>query len=202
MNIFDLFEFYFLILFYVVFIGRSIMLKLTGTNPFALGKEKKGLNSFIEILFIPVLLFWSWEVLRQSMNIDILILPGFIYEKLHLSIFVGLSGIVLTLAGFVLFIAALVSFGDSWRIGIDKEKPADLVTKGVFRFSRNPVFLFIDLYFFGTFLVYSSLFFGLSFVIVALLLQYQIVQEETYLKKIYGEKYTKYMEKTPRYFGF
>jgi protein-S-isoprenylcysteine O-methyltransferase Ste14 len=136
------------------------------------------------------------------MNIDILILPGFIYEKMHLSIFVGLSGIILTLAGFALFIAALVSFEDSWRIGIDKEKPAELVTGGVFRFLRNPVFLFIDLYFLGTFLVYPSLFFGLSFVIMALLLQYQIVQEEKQLTKIYGEKYTKYMEKTPRYFAF
>jgi protein-S-isoprenylcysteine O-methyltransferase Ste14 len=186
----------------MAFIGRSIKLRLTGTNPFVIGKGKKGLKEFVEILFIPVLVFWSWEVLRQSMNIDISILPGFIYEKLQLSIFVGLSGITLTIAGFVLFIMALVSFGDSWRIGIDNGKPADLITEGVFRFSRNPVFLFIDLYFLGTFLVYPSLFFGLSFVIVALLFQYQIVQEEKHLKKIYGEKYAKYMEKAHRYFGF
>jgi hypothetical protein len=37
--------------------GRSIMLRLTGSNPFVMGKGKKGLNEFIEVLFIPVLIF-------------------------------------------------------------------------------------------------------------------------------------------------
>jgi len=177
------------------------MLRLTGTNPFVIGKGKVGLRAFIEILLVLCLLFWSLEVLRQSMHIDISILPGFIYESLQLSIFVGLSGIVLTLAGFLLFVMALVSFGDSWRVGIDNEESGDLVTEGVFRFSRNPVFLFVDSYFLGTFLVYPSVFFGVFLVIVASLMHYQIIQEEKHLKESYGEKYATYMEKTPRYFG-
>jgi protein-S-isoprenylcysteine O-methyltransferase Ste14 len=177
------------------------MLRLAGTNPFVIGKGKVGLEAVIEILLVMCLLFWSWEVLRQSISIGTSILPEFIYENLHFSVFVGLSGIVLALAGFMLFISALVSLGDCWRIGIDREKPGDLVTGGVFRFSRNPVFLFIDLYFLGTFLVYPNLFFGASFVIVASLIHYQIIQEEKHLSGIHGEKYANYMEKAPRYFG-
>jgi protein-S-isoprenylcysteine O-methyltransferase Ste14 len=31
--------------------------------------------------------------------------------------------------------------GNSWRIGIDEEKDSALVESGVFRRSRNPIFL-------------------------------------------------------------
>jgi hypothetical protein len=65
------------------------MLSLAGTNSFAIGKGKVGLRVFIEILLVLCLLLWSWEVLGRSMKIDVSILPGFIYESLKLSIFVG-----------------------------------------------------------------------------------------------------------------
>jgi protein-S-isoprenylcysteine O-methyltransferase Ste14 len=196
------FEFYFLIVFYVVFIGRSILLRLAGTNPFVIGKGKMGLKAFIEILLIPSLLFWSWEVLRQSMNSNLSILPDVMYQNLNFPVVLGLAGIVLTVAGFALFVMALISFGSSWRVGIDNKKPGELVTTGMFKYSRNPIFLFIDLYFIGTFLVYPNMFFGLSFIIVVLLIHYQIIQEEKHLNKTYGEKYSKYMQNTPRYLGF
>jgi len=57
----------------------------------------------------------------------------------------------------------------------------------------------MDLYFLGTFLIYSNLFFLMGFVCIALGFQFQIRQEETFLIERYGDKYRKYMAQVNRY---
>ena len=70
-------------------------------------------------------------------------------------------------AGLGLFILSLISFGDSWRIGIDTRSAGDLVMTGVFSLTRNPIFLFLDVYFLGTWLIYPNLFFGVFVILTA-----------------------------------
>lgn len=53
---------------------------------------------------------------------------------------VAAVGLVLGAAGLALVMVAQAQMGRSWRIGID-QTPTDLVTGGVFRFSRNPIYL-------------------------------------------------------------
>ena len=81
---------------------------------------------------------------------------------------VQVLGVLLILAGDALFVWALISFGNSWRIGIDEKSAGALVTNGIFAFSRNPIFAFIDLYFLGTFLVSGAPIF-LIFAVVTIL---------------------------------
>lgn len=49
-------------------------------------------------------------------------------------------GLVLALAGFGLAVLAQQTMGRSWRIGVDPNERTDLVTQGVFRYVRNPIF--------------------------------------------------------------
>lgn len=49
-------------------------------------------------------------------------------------------GIAVTVAGIVATIAAQWSMGASWRIGVDAAKRTGLVTTGLFRHFRNPIF--------------------------------------------------------------
>ena len=56
------------------------------------------------------------------------------------------AGAWFVVAGVLILILALLSFGNSWRIGIDTRTPGQLVTTGIFAFSRNPIFVFMDLY--------------------------------------------------------
>ena len=102
-------------------------------------------------------------------------------------------------AGIVIFALALFSFGNSWRIGIDRRTPGALVTTGVFRISRNPIFVFLDLYLGGTFLLNGTLVFLAVAVLGAAVLHLQILREERFLQAHYGESYRKYCERTPRY---
>jgi len=99
------------------------------------------------------------------------------------------------------FILALVSFGASWRIGIDAKTPGGLVTTGIFALSRNPIFVFLDLYAFGTFLINGTLGFLLFALILAVGIHYQIIQEESFLRRTYGKAYHDYCRRTARYFS-
>ena len=54
----------------------------------------------------------------------------------------GLAGIT---AGLVGTYRAQLDLGRSWRIGVDAEERTDLVTGGLFRYARNPIFSFMTL---------------------------------------------------------
>ncbi|MBN2077573.1 MAG: isoprenylcysteine carboxylmethyltransferase family protein [Spirochaetes bacterium] len=101
--------------------------------------------------------------------------------------------------GLILFTAALFNFGSSWRVGIDKAHAGELVTRGVFSITRNPIFLFIDLYFLGTFLVYGNIFFLVSSIIAIASSHIQILEEEKFLGAHYGSRYLDYKARVPRY---
>src|SRR5687768_16925708 len=66
---------------------------------------------------------------------------------------VVLVGLILLLVSLLWTVLAQAQMGDSWRIGIDTEHRTTLVQRGVFRFSRNPIFVGMILTLLGLFLV-------------------------------------------------
>lgn len=185
--------------FLAIFVGRSLVLWLRkGVNPVALGAGKTGFARLLEWAFFVGLAVWIVEVFWRSLGSFARLPPTF-----DLTLFDTLPtralGAILILAGLGLFVWALVSFGNSWRIGIDNQTAGALVTTGLFAFSRNPIFLFIDLYFVGTFLINGSLvFLGFALLVVPGL-HYQILQEEEFLASRYGQAYRDYCTRTGRY---
>ena len=102
--------------------------------------------------------------------------------------------------GLVIFGLAYVSFGDSWRVGFDVKTPGALVTTGAFALSRNPIYVFLDLWFIGVFLINGTLIFLIFALLAVAILHWQILQEEEFLLKLYGQPYQSYCAKTGRYF--
>ena len=197
---FAIFQIITLITFLVVFIGRSLFLYFRyGINPLVLGVGKGGIRRITEIGFFIGLALWIYEVAAAALHWSTRIFGG-IFTSVLLDSFVAKSiGVVLVTGGFTLFISALVAFGQSWRVGIDERNPGELVTHGIFTYSRNPIFLFIDLYFIGTFLINSTLFFLLAALIVVIGIHYQILQEERFLLQHYGDSYRVYRNAAGRY---
>lgn len=200
MDFFNYFQMTVLFLFYSIFIERTLKLKLSGVNPFVVGIGKKGLKSILEISFLFGLLIWTFEVIIHSLNLRFHIFPEVLYINLFQIISLKILGIIFIIFGFLIFILALISFGSSWRVGIDNQRSGQLVTNGIFAVTRNPIFIFLDLYFLGTWLIYSNLFFLISSVLVVFGLHYQILQEEKFLITQYGEEYKDYMKEVRRYF--
>jgi protein-S-isoprenylcysteine O-methyltransferase Ste14 len=137
--------------------------------------------------------------LIQSLGLKIQFLPEGMAKPLFTSHWAQIAGGVMICVCIFVFILALVSFKTSWRIGIDTVAPGGLITTGIFSVSRNPVFLSMDLYFLGTFLIYSNIFFLLCAIAIAMGFHFQIRQEERFLLRQYGGTYSGYMTQVGRY---
>jgi protein-S-isoprenylcysteine O-methyltransferase Ste14 len=199
MNYFDYFQVITLIVFLMVFFGRTIWLGIKGTKVFVIGSGKKGFAAFLEKSFLVFFPIWLIETGIHSLHLNIQFLPLVMVKLIIKNQIIQFAGAVVIFVGLLVFCLALVSFSSSWRVGIDTVSSGDLITTGVFSVTRNPIFLAMDLYFLGTFLIYSNLFFLMCFVCSALGFQFQIRQEETFLIARYGANYRKYMALVNRY---
>lgn len=80
------------------------------------------------------------------------------------------------------------------------EKPIKFIAKGVYRYSRNPMYLTILLTFFGGFLFFGH-FLLLVYVLLAIPAVHLIVvlKEEPELKRVFGKEYLDYLKRVPRW---
>ena len=198
---FDYFQIVSLIVTVLIIVAKaSYLFWFRGINPIAIGGGKKGFLLAVELIAITGLLVWLIEVLLYALHSDFRIFPAPLDHQLIDSPIARLIGVILTTIGLSIFLLAYLSFGDSWRVGFDVKSPGALVTNGIFAVSRNPIYLFIDLWFVGTFLINGALIF-LIFAIAAIAVQHwQIRQEESFLLQLYGQPYQSYCKRTGRYF--
>lgn len=110
------------------------------------------------------------------------------------------AGVSLCLAGLLLLWGSLVSFGRSFRVGIDIDHPDKLVTTGVFAVSRNPIYAAFLLILAGQALIYPNGILLAYFAAALWLIHRQVLREEAYMKKHYGREYLDYCRKVRRYF--
>ena len=199
---FHVFQLAALAVFLLLFIGRAVQLRVArGVSAFHIAAGKELPQALLEGLFLVGLPLWLYEVLAHSWPLPWHPLPDTLHQTVLDSLVLRGIGVAVVATGLFLFAAALVSFGDSWRVGIDRDTPGELVTSGVFAWSRNPIFLFMDCYALGTFLITGELLFGLIALLVIGALHYQIRQEERFLESRYGEPYRAYCARTSRYIG-
>jgi protein-S-isoprenylcysteine O-methyltransferase Ste14 len=102
-------------------------------------------------------------------------------------------------ASFVWVVIAQYHMGRSWRIGIDTQVKTDLVANGLFRISRNPIFLGMMVQLAGLALVQSD---AMTLAILAagfILISVQIRLEETHLSALHGNDYAGYCAKVRRW---
>lgn len=104
--------------------------------------------------------------------------------------YVGLAIWVLSL---VIGLISFVSFGNT--------PPDELVTKGTYRISRNPVCLSGFLGDVGIGVACASWVFLLYAVVDIILMHISVGVEERFLLEKYGDTYKEYMNRTPRWIG-
>ncbi|RGC80247.1 isoprenylcysteine carboxylmethyltransferase family protein [Hungatella hathewayi] len=90
---------------------------------------------------------------------------------------------------------------DSWRAGIAENDKTEIVTSGIYQISRNPAFLGFDCVYIGLLLMFFNPILLIFSVFAIIMLHLQILQEEQYLPKVFGNDYINYKNKVYRYFG-
>ena len=200
MNFFDYFQLATVAIVIMVFASRAVYLRLSrNINPIVIGSGQKGILLVVELLAVVGLVLWIIEVLLYALHSGFRLFPSVFDSRLVNSISAQSVGVALVSLGLVLFALAFVSFGDSWRVGIDQGKPGALVTGGIFAWSRNPIYVFLDLWFIGAFLINGTLIFLIFAAPAIVFLHWQILQEERFLLRLYGAPYQDYCAKTQRY---
>jgi protein-S-isoprenylcysteine O-methyltransferase Ste14 len=111
-------------------------------------------------------------------------------------------GLAIAGCGVLFFLLAITSMRDSWRAGIDESQKTLIVTTGVYKASRNPAFVGFDFLYIGTVLTMPNIVMLCAAVISIMIMHLQILEEEQYLPRAFGDEYLRYKEHTPRYILF
>ena len=188
---------YLALFFVIAFVIRSLLVwKRTGVNPYVVGKSNRPLD-FVESM--------------HPVPVDLLVVAAAIFSGLpwaysYLAPITWLESIYAQFVGLLLMGIALVwtataqmQMGQSWRIGIDFEHKTDLVEKGLFRISRNPIFVGMRMALWGFFLAMPNALTLVSVAMLDVLVQVQVRLEEEFLRGVHAETYVEYCGQVGRW---
>lgn len=177
-----------IVLLVIMILIRVFLLRKNGIKAVKFGEIDKK-----DFIIIPFVLVFFYIVFSSALG-----LPK-IGTELFSNRIVSWIGVVVCMLGLLLFLLSLVSFGRSFRIGIDEQKPGSLITTGIFAVSRNPIYMAFASILLGMFLIFPNWILLLYLIAGFWLLNRQVLREEDSLKKIYGKEYIKYCKKARRY---
>ncbi len=190
-------KFYICAYFVVLFVVPNIRIyKETGINPFVFG-DRDNLHDYIGIVMkaliaivAAVILFSGFMGTKQTYLVPVTYLekPWAVY-----------TGMVLIHVSFLLILIAQLQMNLSWRMGIDEKNRTPLITSGLFKVSRNPVFLGIIISVMGIFLILPNMFTFSIMTLTHFVIQVQVRLEETFLEKQHGQKYLLYKQQVKRF---
>lgn len=192
----------FLVLYFTLFFGLALILptyrvwKSTGVNPYKLGSTDTA-HDYIGVNFRLTMLACALVVIVYAFfpNLYLLLLPIPKIANIYLAIF----GQALLMLALIWVLIAQVHMQKSWRIGIDEDVKTDLVQTGLFKLSRNPIFLGMRVMLFGLFLVIPSAVTLVILISGELLIQTQVRLEEEFLKRTHGQSYATYQKQVRRW---
>ena len=179
-----------LVLFYIIYFGKMYAQSKKGikTNQMIHGNKDKKLKfqefamkliTFLVIIIEVLSILLNWSILNNTFRS---------------------VGVVIGIISILVFFLSVYTMKDSWRAGITDDE-TELITNGIYKYSRNPAFL-------GFYLIYISIllmFFNYLLLVVSLLaivsLHLQVLHEEKSLESIFNKEYNKYRKKVYRYLG-
>jgi protein-S-isoprenylcysteine O-methyltransferase Ste14 len=170
-------------------VTRVLLMRRRGIEAMHFGKLDK-----TDFLIPPFALFYFYLVLAHAFH-----WPSVSTQEFFPSEIISWIGVFFCLAGLSLLFWSLISFGQSFRVGIDTEHPDKLITSGVFAFTRNPIYVAFAFILLGQFLIFSNWILLIYMVAGTWLFHRQVLREEEYLKKHYGEEYAEYSNRVRRY---
>jgi protein-S-isoprenylcysteine O-methyltransferase Ste14 len=180
-------------------IGRGAMQYAQGSRVLVADRGRSASEMLVDLLFVICFGLWAYEIVAYAWPLPSHPLPAWLGTVvLGETVLKGL-GAFSALAGLCIYASALWVFGDSWRLGIDRETPGALVTDGIFAWTRNPVYVGLDLLFIGTFLLNGRVIFLLLALALVAMIHSHIRREERFLSETYGESYREYCARVGRY---
>lgn len=114
-----------------------------------------------------------------------------IFTPIHFDSPFFIIGLTIFFLGYIAYVMSLINYATS-----NPDKP---VTKGIYRFSRNPQQIFTIVMWIGIGLVTSCLLIIVICIIQLITVYPTFIAQEKFCVEKYGNDYKEYMRKTPRY---
>jgi len=168
---------------------RTVMLRRRGVQAMKFGELDK-----TDFFIPPFALFYFYLVFAAAFHWPTVSTQEFFHSDV-----ISWTGVALCLAGLSLLLWSLVSFGQSFRVGIDVDHPDKLITTGVFARTRNPIYVAFAAILTGQFLIFPKWVLLLYIAAAAWLFHRQVLREEAFLKQHYGQQYMEYCRRVRRY---
>ena len=190
--------FYLIVFIFAVFLLRTfIVWKKTGVNAYLLLKQE-GTEGVVARYFklIPlasILVVFTISVFPSSYPY---LAPFYWLEEQQAVSQVGLFLLVMSL---IWIWISQTQMGNSWRIGIDKTNETELIKKGVFLISRNPIFLGLAINLIGFFLVIPNAATLTIMLLGIAIIEIQVALEEQHLLSLHNDNYVNYCKNVRRW---
>jgi protein-S-isoprenylcysteine O-methyltransferase Ste14 len=168
---------------------RVFLLKRQGIKALKFGSIDK-----TDFLIPPFALFYFYVLFAAAFDWPNISARPFFHSEA-----VAWTGVLFCVAGLFLLLWSLISFRQSFRIGIDTDHADELIVDGAFVVSRNPIYVAFAMVLMGEFLIFPNWITLIYLVAATGLMHRQVLREEDYLKGHYGEAYEQYCHRVRRY---
>jgi protein-S-isoprenylcysteine O-methyltransferase Ste14 len=169
--------------------SRALLMRRKGIKAIHFGDLDKK-----DFLIPPFALFYFYLVFAAAFGFPAVSRQEFFHSQIVASV-----GVLFCLAGLILFLLSLISFGGSFRVGIDADHPDKLVTTGIFAYTRNPIYVAFGFVLLGQSLLFSNWILLVYLIAAVWLFHRQVLREEQFLKQHYGREYFEYSARVRRY---
>jgi len=153
-------------------VGTGDMFKKMGDVPYEKGEKRDYVTSMVVMLILTI-----YSV--------------FLPLKLGTTWFY--AGLTVYLVGLAILLTAIVNVATT--------PMGQLFNKGLYHYSRNPMYIALLIIFVGVGIASASWIFLLLSVVIMVLQNSQIIAEERGCLETYGDEYQDYMNRTPRWIG-
>ena len=179
-----------LVLFYGIYFGKAMVQKRKGIQTRQIGRRKEKSIHTVELLMSAATLpAPAAQLLSLALG----------WSRFPAN--ARFTGFLLGLLGDGIFLTSVLTMRDSWRAGIPDRDKTELITSGIYAYSRNPAFLGFDCMYIGIFLLYANWISGLCTAFAIVMLHLQILEEEKFMTATHGADYLAYKNKVLRYLG-
>lgn len=189
-HVFQLLAVLIMLIFYSIYFLKMLSQRKKGIKTNQIGKRKEKDIHIVETLMgVGTCLIVIVQLLSIVLNLTML------------PFYARVTGFIMAMFGNTIFLISVLCMKDSWRAGIPEKDKTKLVTKGIYKISRNPAFLGFNLMYIGILLIFFNYGLLLFTVYVIMMLHLQVLQEEKYMEKTFENEYLQYKNKVFRYIG-
>jgi protein-S-isoprenylcysteine O-methyltransferase Ste14 len=184
-------------LFDILYLLRTILVRSMEIQVWTMGENTDNmLERIVEIAAMPLILVYDFFLFLKAVNIHVH--PIFSQNIITVP-WLEYFGFAFCALGLVLLALVLAAIFTATDETTRKYTLNGLITNGIYSYTRNPVFIAIDLYVIGIALIYPTIG-GIASVLLACMgVHVHILAEEKYLSSRCGAQYMAYMKRTKRY---